>query len=67
MNNSKAENIIRKIAKAIGQESILVGLALVKQLELDKEDRMIAQAYEIVNGSIETTLYKSYVASMAKS
>jgi hypothetical protein len=67
MNNAKAENIIRKIAKAIGQESILVGLALVKQLELDKEDRMIAQAYEIVNGSIETALYKSYVASMAKS
>jgi len=61
MNMNEAEKIIRKIAKSIGLDSILVGLALVKHLELDKEDRLIKEAYELVNGTIEATLYKELI------
>jgi hypothetical protein len=58
---NEAEKIIRKIAKSIALDSILVGLALVKHLELDKEDRLIKEAYELVNGTIEATLYKELI------
>jgi hypothetical protein len=61
MNMNEAEKIIRKIAKSIALDSILVGLALVKHLELDKEDRLIKEAYELVNGTIEATLYKELI------
>jgi len=61
MNINEAEKIIRKIAKSIALDSILVGLALVKHLELDKEDRLIKEAYELVNGTIEATLYKELI------
>ena len=66
MNMIEAEKIIRKIAKSISLDSILVGLALVKHLELDKEDKLIKEAYELVNGTIENALYKEYVSKMAK-
>lgn len=61
MNMNEAEKIIRKIAKSMGLDSILVGLALVKHLELDTEDRLIKEAYELVNGTIEATLYKELI------
>ena len=61
MNMNEAEKIIRKIAKSIALDSILVGLALVKHLELDTEDRLIKEAYELVNGTIEATLYKELI------
>ena len=61
MNMNEAEKIIRKIAKSIALDSILVGLALIKHLELDKEDRLIKEAYELVNGTIEATLYKELI------
>lgn len=60
MTKNEATNIIYKIASALNETSILVGLALVKELKLDCEDKRIAEAYRIVNNELCGVAYKSY-------
>jgi len=60
MTKNEATSIIYKIASALNEKSILVGLALVKELNLDCDDQRIAEAYRIVNSEICAVAYKSY-------
>lgn len=64
MHKKAAYKIIRKIGAALGHSEILVGLATVKHLELDKADPEIAKAYEIVNSEICAEMYRGYMLKL---